>query len=121
MPVNNLFILRREGGEFLSEPMRHVDITGDGDRFDSNNILEASRADGAAYTPLLRTVHVTVPTTTLSIDTLGEADAEFRTASDLFEIANDNTLTPVSGNVTAYQIVNGPLCNCPVQRMPGGT
>jgi hypothetical protein len=119
MPINNLFMLRREGEEMLSEPARHVDITGDGDRLDSNNILEATRADGPAYTPLLRTVHVTVPTGTQSIDSLGETDAQFRRASDLFEIDQD-ALTPVPGNVVAYEITDRPLCNCPVQRMAGG-
>lgn len=52
IPVARVFELRREGAEPVSEPIRAVDFTGDGDLFDTNDLFEAGRGD-PAYTGLV--------------------------------------------------------------------
>ena len=109
-PIADLYQLRREGGEPLSEPLRSVDMTGDGDIDDTNDIFGADYGD-ADYTPLVRPVEVVVPFDYHSIDTTGdERNAEFRAPDDLFSGAG----TPVPGHVVAFapQIT---LLNLPMQ------
>jgi hypothetical protein len=75
------YVLRREGQEPLSEIVRHVDMDGDGDVEDTNDVLEGS-------SPLCRTVQVAVPAGTGSIDTSGsEAVADVMDAAQLFDPA----------------------------------
>ncbi|HTM22520.1 MAG TPA: hypothetical protein VL172_18490, partial [Kofleriaceae bacterium] len=103
----------REGGEPLSEPARGVDMTGDGDLADSNDVFALPPGD-AGGTPLCRTVSVTVPTDYGSSDTYaddGMADAT--DAGDLF----DGDGVPIAGAVIAYQATDE-LRNCPFQVTP---
>jgi len=44
VPENALYELRREGGDPLSEPVRHVDLDGDGDTDDTNDIFASGLA-----------------------------------------------------------------------------
>ncbi|MBK9033567.1 MAG: hypothetical protein IPL61_20275 [Myxococcales bacterium] len=105
--------LRREGGEPLSEPVRGVDMTGDGDTVDSNDILDVDPAS-ALTSPLCRTVEVVVPVTTGSIDTSGDDTmADLRTATQLFAPG------PVVGTVISFRATDD-LRNCVVQRQVGG-
>ena len=105
--------LRREGGEPLSEPVRGVDITGDGDARDSNDVL-AVDPSAALRSPLCRTIDVADQATTASIDTSGdETMADLRAADQLFDPE------PVAGTVVAFHITDV-LRNCPVQRQAGG-
>lgn len=84
VPTTDLFVLRREGGEPLSEPARGVDMTGDGDTRDSNNVFARPRSD-AAWSPLCREIPVTVVSTTKSIDSSNDEDiADLRSAAQLF-------------------------------------
>lgn len=107
-----MYRLRREGGEPLSEPLRHVDMTGDGDIKDTNNIF-ASTTEAASYTSLCRVVDVAVPSDYQSIDTSGDQSiADFRDAEELFDP------DPVTGNVIAYSETEE-LFNCPQQRAEG--
>ncbi len=106
------YLLRREGGEPLSETVRGVDITGDGDVNDTNDVFPA-RAGEEGFSPLCRTVTVAVPAATQSIDSSAdETMAAIRTATDLF--APD----AVEGTVVAYDETED-LRNCPQQRQPG--
>jgi hypothetical protein len=112
VPESPRYVLRREGQEPLSEPVRGVDMTGDGDVKDSNDILERLPSD-ADYTPQSRIVRVVVPQAYRSIDTsLDDSDADFRAASDLFNP------DPVVGNVIAFDETTK-LRNNPVQREAG--
>src|SRR5690606_34238616 len=79
-----VFLLRREGGEPLSEPARGVDMTGDGDLRDTNDVFSA--APGSSdYTGLVRLVDVVVPADYASIDTSqDEAVADVMHAASLF-------------------------------------
>ncbi|MFT7580238.1 MAG: hypothetical protein ACI9MR_001907 [Myxococcota bacterium] len=82
--IGRAFQLRREGGEPLSEPVRGVDISGDGDRRDTNDVLTHAPGD-AGYSGLFERVEVVVPTTYLSIDDANDdAVADVTTAADLF-------------------------------------
>lgn len=111
-PEQRMYLLRREGGEPLSEPIRGVDITGDGDTKDTNNIFERTLGDDD-WTPLCRTVEVAVPSTTASIDTnLDQSMADFRAATDLFDPE------PISGRVVALEVTEE-LRNCPHQDAGG--
>lgn len=118
VPVAPVYVLRREGGEPLSEPLRGVDMTGDGDTLDSNNVFAVAR-DEAGYTPLWQVVEVVVPADTGSIDTAqDETVADFRAASDLFR-KTDGAPEPVAGHVVAVHDA-GLLLNCPIQATDGG-
>lgn len=102
VPADDLYRLRREGGEPLSEPSRRVDMTGDGDAFDSNDIL-SMRVDPVTQRRTI--VSVVVPASYQSIDTSMDQDvADFTTASDLFDIV-DGERVAQAGNVIAYEVV----------------
>ncbi len=112
MPASPRYLLRRQGGEPLSEIVRGVDITGDGDVNDTNDVFPA-RADEESFSPLCRTVTVAVAADTPSIDSSGdETMAAIRTATDLFDP------DAVEGTVVAFSETED-LRNCPQQRQPG--
>jgi hypothetical protein len=67
VPEQRRFQLRREGQEPLSEAARNIDMTGDGDIDDSNDIF-MQRPGTPTTTPLARLVTVVVPLATSSID-----------------------------------------------------
>ena len=101
------YILHRTGEDPLSEPSRGVDMTGDGDMLDTNDIYTTT-------SPLARTVSVTVAAGTLSIDSShNEAIADLRTATQLF-----NPM-PVTAIVLAYERT-ADLHDVVVQRSAGG-
>lgn len=103
VPAADLYRLRREGGEPLSEPVRLVDMTGDGDIRDSNDILAPSGREVQRRV----VVSVVVPAATSSIDDAGDQTvAQFQDASDLFDIV-DGERVPRTGNVVAFQVTEG--------------
>lgn len=85
-PGNNLAVasqysLRRDGGEPISEVARRVDITGDGDAQDTNDLFAAP----TSYSPLVHPVEVVVPAATQAIDTFhDQAQSDLTSAGDLF-------------------------------------
>lgn len=85
LPVETVYELRRETESLpLSEPVRGVDITGDADAVDTNDVFETTPCD-AAYTPVHRTTEVFVAATYSSIDTASdETQADARNVHDLF-------------------------------------
>jgi hypothetical protein len=98
VPVLPLYELTRLGGLPLSEPDRQVDIDGDGDALDTNDIFGALPGD-AGWSPLCQVTEVTVPATVASIDTThDQTKADLRAASDLFAGG-----APVAGVVLGYQ------------------
>jgi hypothetical protein len=97
------YVLRREGEEPLSEPIRGVDIDGDGDVVDSNDILPA------AGTPLCQRVDVVIAPTMASIDTShDDAVADLTSEPQLFAPG------PVAGIVLAFSATTE-LRDCPRQ------
>jgi hypothetical protein len=113
VPTGPRYVLRREGGEPLSEVLRGVDITGDGDTNDTNDVF-AGPPDDDAFTPLCQTVAVAVAAATDSIDDSGdETMAGIRAASDLFDP------DAVPGTVVAFSATDD-LRDCPQQREAGG-
>lgn len=117
VPVAELYVLRREGGDPLSEPSRGVDMTGDGDTNDSNDVFQLARGDDG-YTPLSRIVSVTVPAGYMSIDSYeNEAVADATNVADLFDTTSDPP-TPRGGAVIAIERTEE-LRNLPVQEAPG--
>jgi hypothetical protein len=107
------YVLAREGQEPLSEPIRHVDIDGDGDVLDTNDVFERAAAD-PLRSPLCRTIDVVVADSVTSIDTSqNDAIAQLQDATQLFDPM------PVAGTVVAYQSTDE-LHNIPAQRTPGG-
>lgn len=111
--VADVLILSREGKEPISEPLRQIDITNDGDIFDTNNVFEFAR-DDAAYTPLTRRIDVTVPDDSFPlIDTTEAEDASgIQSYSDLFAPA------PVPGRVVAFETTDE-VRNLPQQSTVG--
>lgn len=102
VPADDLYRLRREGGEPLSEPVRRVDMTGDGDAADSNDIL-ATRV--APWAQRRTVVSVVVAADYLSIDSNADQTlADFTASGDLFTFAAGER-QPVPGNVIAYEVV----------------
>ncbi len=114
MPIEDVYLLRREGGELLSEPHRGVDMTGDGDANDSNQIFEVGLGEG--YTPLWSAVEVVVPPAYASIDTSGdETVADYTSVEDLFDAQG----VARADHIVAYSSM-GMLVNCPIQGEEGG-
>lgn len=110
VPTSLVYELQREGGVVLSEAVRKVDMTGDKDTADTNNIFKTS-LEAEVYTPLVNVVTVTVSQEYNSIDTFSDqTQADFRSATDLFTEAGE----PVTGNVVGYE-VNEELRNMPIQ------
>jgi hypothetical protein len=97
------YVLRRDGEEPLSEPSRGVDMDGDGDVVDSNDIF------AAAGSPLCQRIDVVVAPGTASIDTThDDALADLTSALQLFDPG------PVAGTVIAFSATTE-LRNCPRQ------
>ncbi|MEM9070192.1 MAG: hypothetical protein AAGE52_16915 [Myxococcota bacterium] len=110
--IRNVYILQRDGSdEPLSEPLRSVDINGDGDANDSNNIFGVGFEDGD-YTPLWQPVRTTVPSETVSIDSDASAP-EYSEDDDLFDV------DPISYDISPLEVVvdhvfEDDLINCPL-------
>jgi len=101
------YILHRTGEDPLSEPTRGIDLTGDGDLLDTNDIYTTT-------SPLARTVRVTIPADTLSIDSArSETAADLKSATQLF-----NPM-PVTATVLAYE-TTADLHDVVMQRTAGG-
>jgi hypothetical protein len=113
VPIAPHYVLRRAGGEPLSEPLRNVDIDGDGDTLDTNDIFERAPND-PMRSPLVQTIGVAVAPSTASIDTSGnDAIADLKSALQLFDP------DPVAGTVVGYETTDE-LRDMPMQRQPGG-
>jgi hypothetical protein len=107
------YVLHRDGEEPLSEPIRHVDMDGDGDTNDSNDVHALTPAD-AGYSPSRRTIDVAVPIGTASIDTSqDERVAAITNATQLFDPG------PVTGTVIAFDTTTE-ILDLPQQRTAGG-
>jgi hypothetical protein len=92
VPETTIYVLRHEGGEPVSEPARLVDMTGDGDLRDTNDIL-------TGVGPLARVVEVTVTSGSKLIDRSGDqSSSELRSQTDLFLDG-----LPVTSHVVAYR------------------
>jgi hypothetical protein len=117
VPLAEVYVLRREGGDPLSEGEREVDMTGDGDTNDSNNLFQFGLEDGG-YSPLSRVVSVTVPAGYMSIDSYqDEAMADATDDGDLFTTDSDPP-APRTGAVISVDRTEE-LRNLPVQEVPG--
>ncbi len=114
VPEVHRYLMRREGGEPLNEQVRGVDLTGDGDATDSNDIYDRTPGE-ARPSPLCRTVTVAVPAATASIDTSRDQTmADLRAADQLFAPG------PVTGTVLAFSVTDE-VRHCVIQRQEGGT
>jgi hypothetical protein len=119
--IANLYMLTREGLEPLSEPVRGVDITGDGDTNDSNNVFALSKSD-EEYTPLCQVMNVTVPAEEpppvgMGLNLIDTSDDE--TMSDITSSTDLFNPDPVPGTVISFEQTSF-LGNCPQQSAPGG-
>jgi hypothetical protein len=118
MFVRHVYVLFREGDDApLVEAARMEDLTGDGDRNDTNNIFGVG-LDDFDYTPLWQLVRVTVAADYGSIDGGAETTADYTAASDMFDVAPDYTITPREGRIVDYEITDT-LINCPLQSAEG--
>lgn len=113
--IRNVYVLTRDGEELpLVEGERMIDMNGDGDQHDSNNIFGVG-VDDADYSPLWRMVTVTVPAGRASID---EGEPHYNDSDQLFETAPDYTITPLPDEVLEH-VETDRLINCPLQSTPG--
>ncbi|MCC6622658.1 MAG: hypothetical protein IT385_15455 [Deltaproteobacteria bacterium] len=79
------YTLRREGGERISEVLRGVDLTGDGDADDSNDLFARGPGD-IGYAPLVQVTEVVVAREVGAIDTYGDdRRSDLMSAARLFE------------------------------------
>jgi hypothetical protein len=87
LPVRTVYELRRETEALpLSEPVRGVDITGDADAVDTNDVFPSTPCDDD-YSPVYRTTQVFVAADYASIDTnADETVADATQVSDLFDL-----------------------------------
>jgi hypothetical protein len=119
-PLRNVYVLTREDETTpLHERARGTDLTGDGDRDDTNNVFGVDLGD-ADYSPLWREVHVVVPADYASIDTASdETMAAYRSSEDMFTIDPDTyEITPVAGRVISFEL-STILIDCPLQSVEG--
>lgn len=113
VPDARRYVVRREGGEPISEPVRGVDVTGDGDTNDTNDIYVHTPGEPVSV-PRCRAVNVVVPAATASIDThRDETMADLRDAAQLFDP------DPVAGTVVAFTVTDE-VRHCVLQRQAGG-
>lgn len=115
--VGYILSLRREDGLVLSEPQRGVDITLDGDRVDTNDII---RAPGLAGVQPMRRVSVVLDIGAagqLIDESLDDATSDLAAANQLFaDGAGD--LIPNNPDVIAFEIGDQPW-NLPFRIRPG--
>ncbi len=106
VPTMDLDELRREGGDPVSEPVRGVDLDGDGDVTDTNDVFPVAAGE-TGYSPRCQIVEITVPASTALIDTTqDQARSDVKAQSDL---------TKILGIQRTDRIFN-----CPQQRTAGG-
>lgn len=80
LPVGAQYQLRREGGEPISEVARGVDMTGDGDASDTNDLF------APGYSPLVQMVDVVVAPDTEAIDSYrNDSESDLTSAAQLFD------------------------------------
>lgn len=115
VPTTDLYELKRQGGQILSEPVLGMDLDGDGDSKDTNDIFAAALGD-AGWSPRCRIVEVTVPSDTSSIDTTGdETMADFTSASQLIGPGG----APIAGKALSVDATDT-VFNCLQQSAAGG-
>ncbi len=79
-----VYELRREGGEPISEIIRSVDFTGNGNIADTNDLFEAAPGS-RGYTGLVRPVDTIVASDLQTLDmTRSQGESALKAASDLF-------------------------------------
>jgi hypothetical protein len=90
VPIADRYVLHRVGNEPANEVLLNVDITGDDDRDDTNDILTGRQGEGG-YSPLCRTVEVAVRANANTLDNLGPGEEPIADAADLFpdDVPND--------------------------------
>jgi len=111
--LSSVYQLRREGGEPLSEVVRGVDMSGDGDAQDTNDVFLDGPGDDA-YSGMVALVDVVVRGDTASIDSEGEPDV--RGVDDLFA-RTGGALVPDPARVVAVYPRGGTL-NRPIAPPP---
>lgn len=115
--TSHTFVLTRPAEPPLSELRRGVDMTGDADATDTNDVFPYPLSD-ENYTPLRHSWLVTVPTATGSIDTAAdELSADLDAFEDLY--ASDNPLVANPTNVLAFEAEARAARNMPLQSAPG--
>jgi hypothetical protein len=106
------YLLHRVGGEPINEVERRIDLTGDGDQDDTNDIL-VSRPGDPTYSPLCRTVETAIAAGTAAIDTTGsQAMTAVDSAADLFDPPSEEE------NILLGTHPTDDVRNCPQQPEP---
>jgi len=113
LAVGDVYTLRREGGEELSEILRGVDLTGDGDADDTNDLFARGPGD-IGYTPVVRVSEVVVAAGLDGIDTLRDDRAsDLTSAARLFLAGGAPDPDVVRGLVARAAIVLRPFALAP--------
>lgn len=109
-----VLVVSREGKEPLSEPLRRVDMTNDGDAFDTNNVFEMAR-DDENYSPLTRQIDIVLPDDGFPLldTTADQTESGLKTFSDIFDPE------PLPGRLVAFDRTEE-LRNLPQQSEEGG-
>ncbi len=111
---SSMFVVSREGKEPLSEPLRGVDMTGDDDTLDTNNVFELGRSS-EGYTPLTQRINIVLPDDDFPLlDTTGdETSSGLQNFTDIFDP------DPVPGRLVSFERTEK-FHNLPQQSTPGG-
>lgn len=111
---SSMIVLAKEGQLPVSEPERNVDVTGDGDTLDTNNVFEFARLE-ESYTPLTRRINVTLAESEIRLidSTRDQEDSEVNRFSEVLGIM------PLPEIIAAFEITDE-LRNLPQQLQPGG-
>ncbi len=111
---SSMLVVSREGRAPLSEPIRNIDITGDGDIVDTNNIFELAR-DHERYTPLTQRVDIVLPNDAFPLldTTADEKESGLKTFTDVFDP------DPVLDSLVSFERTTE-FRNLPQQATPGG-
>lgn len=102
--ATDVYVLHRPGEPPLSEPQRHVDITGDGDVLDTNDVFQFAVAN-PAQTPLRRIVEVTIRDT----DTCMTSGLGARQRQAIDEIGGAGTSSDWNDAEILFDVVDGQL------------
>lgn len=116
LPIVSQYMLRREGGEPISEVERGVDMTGDGDAVDTNDLF-ASEVGAAGYSPLVQVVEVVVTPAINGIDSYqDQAESDLTSVAQLFE---DDGRTPTPTVVRSIRRTTAVLNRPSLKRAQG--
>ena len=120
VPFRNVYVLRRESESLpISEPLRGLDLTNDGDQRDTSNVFGVSLED-EDYSPLWQVVQVEVSDSYQGVDSFqDDGQSDYRDSAQMFVVEPlDYSITPVPNAIASFE-ETATFINCPLQSAVG--